>query len=165
MATAFSKKSLLRANKPPEYSIADYVQDLYRCRDTPRWLTSGARHEAHAVPVSREEVEDALQRTGVKAVGVDGLGATLLKDKSRRDLIVTRLVIETNHYLSSSQYPSYMRRALITPLTKRETDGEIATFAFIRCVHILPIISKLVERIFTRRYLEELKSSGGLHPT
>lgn len=77
-----------------------------------------------------------------KATGLDGIPARLLKTSA--DLICSPLAHIINLSLTSGVFPMDWKRARVTPLFKAGARDDVGNY---RPVSILPVISKLLERI------------------
>lgn len=77
-----------------------------------------------------------------KATGHDGISAKMIKEAG--DSVVPSLTKLINMSLDSSTYPNSWKKALVTPIYKKSCKEDINNY---RPVSILPVISKIAERI------------------
>ena len=105
IAKGFNKLSVSNLNLHPDYSLGDHFADLYKKPDNgapssphpagPTNITQPppciSNNSEPPMGFSEEEVEIAIRNTGLKATGIDGLPAKLLKCPSLRSKIVTKL--------------------------------------------------------------------------
>ena len=105
-------------------------------------------------PVEEDEIFKLLQELKrKKATGIDQLLSNLLKDSA--PVIDKPLAHIINKSLSTSTFPTEWKQAKITPLFK---SGSISSAENYRPISILPVISKIAEKIVQKqltRYLEE----------
>ena len=135
IAKGFNKLSVSEQNLHPDYSLGDYYEDLYK---RPNTGESGSPHSAEPTNIiqpppcisnnseppmgfSEEEVEIAIRNTGLKATGIDGLSAKLLKSPSLRAKIVTKLSHTFTEWSNINHFPPYTKKAKIICLSKENT--------------------------------------------
>lgn len=93
-----------------------------------------------------------------KATGQDGISARFLKDSS--DVIVTPMSYIINLSLELSEVPSDFKVAKVIPLYKK---GEKSYEGNFRPVSILPVISKIFERVVYNQLNVYLSSNNVLY--
>ena len=105
-------------------------------------------------PVDENEIFNLLKGLKCKkATGIDQLPSNLLKDAA--PVIDKPLAHIINKSLSTSTFPNEWKQAKITPLFK---SGSISSAENYRPISILPVISKIAEKIVQKQltnYLEE----------
>lgn len=103
-------------------------------------------------PVTMEEVYTLLKQLDInKAYGVDKLHPRLLKDA--KDYISEPLSYIFNLCLINGVVPSQMKIAKVIPIFKGGNPEEIGNY---RPVSLLPICSKLLEKVISHRLLDFL---------
>ena len=100
-------------------------------------------------PISVQEVDTAIRNIGHKATGTDGLSSRILKDTDNRELLNGKLSQVFSTWLSNRIYPEYLVEAKVVPLSKEPTP--YPSFGQIRTISILPIVSKVYEKILLKR--------------
>ena len=77
-------------------------------------------------------------------------------------MIIPKLAVAFTEWLRLRTVPAYCKSARIIPLSKEKT--EFPAFGNIRTISILPIISKIFEKIMQKRLRHQLQELGGLNP-
>lgn len=113
----------------------------------------------------KEETEETIRalidriRTEV-ATGEDNITARLLKDaKFTIAESITKLV---NLSYTKNTFPNSMKKAIITPIHKKNCTEDISNY---RPISILSVVSKIFERSATNQLVTYLEDSGLLNPT
>ena len=121
IAQSFDTRSLIKEQKPLTSTFASYLQDLYQSDITDSHkLTSTKVLTPPSIPISYEEVRDALKHTGHKATGVDQLSSRVLKHAGLKVDIVRKLTASFNQWMNEGDYPSYLKHSNIIPLSKED---------------------------------------------
>ncbi|XP_065179965.1 CUB and sushi domain-containing protein 1-like [Sycon ciliatum] len=111
-------------------------------------------------PVTVARVRKLLSSIAMtKATGSDGLPGTILK--SCADLLAPSLMLIFNKSLSEGQQPPNMKIANITPVYKGGDPSQPTNY---RPVSLLPIVSKLLERI-VHEQLSQYLAEHNLYPS
>ena len=111
-------------------------------------------------PVTIARVRKLLSSIAMtKATGSDGLPGTILK--SCADLLAPSLMLIFNKSLSEGQLPPNMKIANITPVYKGGDPSQPTNY---RPVSLLPIVSKLLERI-VHEQLSQYLAEHNLYPS
>ena len=124
-----------------------------------RWL-AGTWESAFNVfrPVSSQEVEQRLKRVDIwKATGPDGIPASILHDNSAH--LATSLAEIYNESLRLGVYPQKYKLANIFPVFKK---GDRSQPEMYRPISLLPIASKVLERIVYDQLLQHLTASNSI---
>ena len=112
--------------------------------------------------VSEETVQQLLNKlVPGKATGPDGIGPTELKLSA--PLIASSLAALFNASLSSGEIPSDFKTANIVPLLKPGKSSSSLPENY-RGISLLPVISKLLERIVHDEVSAFLERNGALNP-
>jgi hypothetical protein len=104
-----------------------------------------------------EEVELVIRRLPDKSSAVDPMPTSVLKSIS--DLVSPFIVHLFNLSVSQGRFPSSFKQAFITPIVKKVglDPEDVKSY---RPISNLPVLSKLMERLFARRLSDYLKSAG-----
>ena len=117
-------------------------------------------HEFSFTRVEEEEVLKLLRGLDVnKAVGVDAISAKLLRIAAPG--ISASLASLFNHSLESGQIPQEWKSANVTPVQKGGSNVDISNF---RPVSVLPVVSKVFERLLHQQLYDYLQHYSILHP-
>ena len=135
------------ASKIPESnkSPADYLKGDYTC-------------SFHATPVTDAEMELIINSLKDSASGWDELSAMIIK--AAKEHIISPLVFICNLSLKTSCFPDQLKIAKVIPLYKADDPR---TFSNYRPVSVLPVISKILERIMYNRLIEYLDKNNILY--
>ena len=107
-------------------------------------------------PVTPESVRYALGRLQqFKSPGSDGLPPSLLRTCAEE--LSDSLSEVFNESLETGVFPTAYKLASVTPVFKQNKD--LANPADYRPVSLLPVVSKLLERIVLRRLLEHIRTN------
>ena len=102
------------------------------------------------MPVSTSDVHRVLSHLPTnKASGYDEIPVTYLRNLS--STIVQPLTLVINQCIGEGHFPCDMKRANISPLYKKKDKMSKDNY---RSIHILPCISKVLEKILCRQMLE-----------
>ena len=86
-----------------------------------------------------------------KAAGVDGIPTRFIKaNPTSIGRLIARLV---NHSIASGVFPDLWKYAIVTPVQKSKGNMEITNF---RPISVLPVLSKVLERIVYDQLLSHL---------
>ena len=69
-------------------------------------------------PITQIEVENSLRRLRMKATGIDGLPAIMLKSHWNVTKIVDKLTHTFNVWVKEGKTPAYIKQARLIPLSK-----------------------------------------------
>ena len=142
--THFSKigPSLASQIKETSSNFTDYV--------TP------AEHIFNLAKVSCQEVFNLIQKIpSNKASGLDNISARLLKEASP---IVTRsLTFIINQSITTGIFPNAWKRARVSPIFKEDLRTDPNNY---RPISVLPVVSKLIERVVFNQLYEYLNSNN-----
>ena len=100
------------------------------------------------------------QLNETKSVGADGLGFKFLKDSLIVLAFYFTIIINTS--IVTGVYPSLWKLALVIPFYKSGDSNEAANY---RPISILPILSKLLEKIIANQLMEFLENNKLLSNT
>ncbi len=104
-------------------------------------------------PVDEDEIKKILQSLKPKkSVGYDNISAHLLKQLSSEIALPISTII--NSSLSSGIVPECMKLAKIVPIYKSKGDSQL--FTNYRPISLLPVLSKLLEKVVHKRLYEYL---------
>ena len=93
------------------------------------------------------------------ATGEDNIGAKLIKDsKSTIAPLLTKII---NKCYKLNIFPECMKKAVIIPIHKKENPDEISNY---RPISILPILSKIFERLAVDQLVEYLEKNNLISP-
>ena len=95
------------------------------------------------------------QMAGSKATGLDGIPARLLK--SAAEHIQAPLTYIINLSLSSGEFPAEWKVARVTPIYKDGARDDVSNY---RPISILPVVSKLLEKIVHDQLYRSLSDRG-----
>jgi hypothetical protein len=111
-------------------------------------------------PISEEDVLQLLSSIDAnKATGVDEINGKMLRATASG--ISNSLTILFNASLSTGVLPTERKKALVTPVPKRN-PAEI--FIDYRPISVLPVVSKVLERLVNTQLFAYLSNNGILHP-
>ena len=122
----------------------------------------------HQIPGPRNETDSQFERVTVeyiqkqlqqlpaaKATGLDGLNSRLLKEAA--DYICTPLAYIVNLSLQTGVFPEEWKIARVTPIFKAGARDDLGNY---RPVSILPVVSKLLEKVVHDQLYRALSSAG-----
>ena len=142
--THFSKigPSLASEIKDTSSNFTDYI--------TP------AEHIFNLAKVSCQEVFNLIQKIpSNKASGLDNISARLLKEASP---IVTRsLTFIINLSITTGIFPNAWKRARVSPIFKEDLRTDPNNY---RPISVLPVVSKLIERVVFNQLYEYLNDNN-----
>jgi len=107
------------------------------------------------VDVTEEEVERTLRSITSSAVGSDGVSVRMLKYCSPFILTYIRHIF--NHCLQSHTFPDSWKVSLIKPLSKTRNPSSLCD---LRPISILPVLSKMFERLVAQQLRDHLTRSN-----
>ena len=111
--------------------------------------------------VSRVEIEKHLKSLKrKKAAGIDDLPANLLRDAAPE--IASPLSKIINLSLCTSIFPNDWKHAKVVPIYK---SGKVKIFDNYRPISLLPVVSKITEKVVHTRLMEHLETLNLLSPT
>ena len=118
-------------------------------KDPLHYITNGNINTFYFVPVTENEVRNILGMIKDSAVEWDGLKAFIMKQI--KEVIVTPLVRICNLSLMTGIFPVELKIANLVPIFK---SGDNMVFSNYRPVSMVPIFSKLLERLVYNRLIE-----------
>ena len=120
----------------------------------------GQDFEMKLEPCDSVEIEKIVSSIKSNSAGTDGLNLRTLKSVLPNILPV--LVFLINLSMAEGQFPCSLKMAKVIPLPKSGTLSDLSNW---RPISILPIISKLYEKIVHKRLYEHLTNCGFLSET
>ena len=81
-------------------------------------------------------------------MGCDGLSDNMLKSFKNEEDVLDKLALTFSSWFNEGKLPSYMKKALLTPLSKQETP--FPEVGYIRPIAVLPASFKLYEHLVLR---------------
>ena len=152
-----------RANKFNTFfvSIGDNLANLFAVpsRTAPDWLRSSCEavgDQFHSTPVTALEVQKSLEAlNSQKATCFDDIQAKLLKIAA--PAISESLCFLLNFSLTSGKVPSDWKKAQISAIFKKGSKLDPGNY---RPISVLPVISKLLERIVHTQLYTYLNDTG-----
>ena len=109
--------------------------------------------------VTEEELTKIIRASPTKSCSLDPLPTSLLKDGPVFDTMLPILCKIVNTSLSTGLIPHDLKHAMITPLLKKKgLDGD--NLKNYRPVSNLTFLSKLVERVVTKRIQDHMSKAG-----
>ena len=100
----------------------------------------------------REEVYKILINIDPnKAYGIDEIPGRFLKDGAE---LLTEPLCEMINFSLSSKFPLMCKTAKVNPLYKKDKNTEPEDY---RSVSLLPILSKIIERVICNQFIEHLE--------
>ena len=100
------------------------------------------------VPVFEDEVKSIIKNLKINSPGWDSISAVVLK--STHDNVIRPLTYILNLSMTKGVFPNEMKLAKVIPLFK---SGDMMSFSNYRPVSVLPLFSKIFERIMYTRLL------------
>ena len=122
------------------------------------YITNGNINKFYFSPVTENEVRNILGMIKDSAAGWDGLEAFIMKQI--KEVIVTPLVHICNLSLKTGIFPDELKIANVVPIFK---SGDDMVFSNYRPVSVLPIFSKLLERLVYNRLVEFINDNKLLY--
>ena len=127
-------------NKPQDYLTSSYVNSFY------------------LKPVGKEELFGVVKQMRNVCAGLDGINAFVVKEIL--DVITQPLLHVINMSFEQGVLPSQLKTACITPLYK---GGDALLLKNYRPVSVLPVLSKVFEKLMCNRLTEFISSKDILH--
>ena len=127
-------------NDPSHYMKGNYIESFY------------------TTPVTQEELDLIIRNLKDSSNGWDELNAQVIK--SARFFLIDPLVFICNLSITTGVFPDQLKIAKVIPLYKSE-DPKI--FSNYRPVSVLPVISKILERIMYNRLIKYLNDNKILY--
>ena len=112
----------------------------------------------HMTPVTSEEIDLIISNLKESSSGWDELSAQVIK--STRLFLIDPLVFICNLSLTTGVFPDQLKIAKVIPLYKND-DPKI--FSNYRPVSVLPVISKILERLMYNRLIKYLNDNKILY--
>ena len=123
-----------------------------------RWIPSGGRPSFSLKSTDLKEVMSIISKMkGSHAFGIDELDASIIKMTAPTiGPVITHII---NLSLGTSKVPQKWKLARVIPLLKSQEMDRLIPASF-RPVALLPVISKLAERVVQKQLLHYLEDSG-----
>ena len=152
--TVTEDKQLI-ADKFNEYFInvgPSLAKDIPKNQFTPhKYLNNRIIDSIYLNPVIEEEVVKIISKFKDTAAGWDGIKPSIIK--SIKDIIKAPLTHVCNISLITGVFPDELKQAYVVPIFK---SGENSVFNNYRPVSVLPVLSKVLERLMYNRLLNFL---------
>ncbi|KAF2362725.1 Reverse transcriptase domain [Trinorchestia longiramus] len=111
-------------------------------------------------PVSVQEIRRILYSLkNTKAVGHDNTSLQYIKDSFNVTAPLLHLIINTS--IATNKFPDQWKHSIIKPLHKA---GDINTASNYRPISLLPVLSKILEKVILNQLSTHLDTSNLLHP-
>ncbi|KAF2345606.1 Reverse transcriptase domain, partial [Trinorchestia longiramus] len=111
-------------------------------------------------PVSLQEIRRILYSLkNTKAVGHDNISLQYIKDSFNFTVLLLHLIINTS--IATKKFPDQWKHSIIKPLHKA---GDINTASNYRPISLLPVLSKILEKVISNQLSTYLDKSNLLHP-
>ncbi|KAF2356588.1 hypothetical protein FHG87_012652 [Trinorchestia longiramus] len=111
-------------------------------------------------PVSLQEIRRILYSLkNTKAVGRDHISLQYIKDSFNFTAPLLHLIINTS--IAINKFPDQWKHSIIKPLHKA---GDINTASNYRPISLLPVLSKILEKVISNQLSTHLDKSNLLHP-
>lgn len=128
-------------------------------KDPISYIKTRVRNSCFLYPVSKKEIENLIKNLKPKdSRGPDGLSNNILK--AIYPSILDALCILFNKSLYCGQFPDSMKVAIVKPLFKSKSKSEITNY---RPISLLPIISKILEKVVHHRLTKFLDKNNVLY--
>ena len=122
------------------------------------YITDNNVNKFYFIPVTDSEVSNILGTIKDSAAGWDGLKAFIIKQI--KEVIVTPLVHICNRSFMTGIFPNELKIANVAPFVK---SGDDMVFSNYRPVSVLPIFSKLLERLVYNRLIKFINDNKLLY--
>ena len=122
------------------------------------YITDNNVNKFYFIPVTDSEVSNILGTIKDSAAGWDGLKAFIIKQI--KEVIVTPLVHICNRSFMTGIFPNELKIANVVPIFK---SGDDMVFSNYRPVSVLPIFSKLLERLVYNRLIKFINDNKLLY--
>ncbi|KAF2354366.1 Reverse transcriptase domain [Trinorchestia longiramus] len=111
-------------------------------------------------PVTLQEICRILYSLkNTKAVGHDNISLQYIKDSFNFTAPLLHLIINTS--IATNKFPDQWKHSIIKPLHKA---GDINTASNYRPISLLPVLSKILEKVISNQLSNHLDKSNLLHP-
>nr|XP_022910667.1 uncharacterized protein LOC111421719 [Onthophagus taurus] len=114
-------------------------------------IVPGVTEKLTLTLATKEEIYDVLLNLKSNAIGTDGIGIKMLLLCC--PLILPYICHIINYCIQGSVFPDCWKTALITPIPKSSNPSQLKD---LRPISILPVISKILEKIIADRLREHL---------
>ena len=106
------------------------------------------------------EVEILMRRLVIrKASGPDGIPVSFLREN--RTVLAAPISVLTAKIIETATFPRNLKEALLYPIHK---DGALGDLQNYRPISLLPVLSKVIERILADQLISHLEKFGNIHP-
>ena len=137
-------------------TIGPQLSAKLNSNDTPSFVHTDPETSFSLHHVTFEEVSEQIGKTSPsKSCGVDGITARLLKASG--DAIVPPLVYIFNRSIDTGSFPDAWKIARVTPLHK---DGNLNNMNNYRPISVLPVVSKIFERLVHDQTYKYVSDAG-----
>ena len=149
LANDLVQKPPVAANKFGNKSVEDYYNDMFNLY--PKKLTFQT--------IQTRYISDLLKNCDTnKAAGIDDLSGRFLKDGA--DILTIAIIQLCNLSIKFSQFPKDCKVAKLKSLYKKGTKRDPKNF---RPISLLPIVSKIVEKVIHGQTMSYLTESSILY--
>ena len=140
------------------YKITDKFTGLLR-HDTPKVIDSEKVNNLTLPEIRSNDVRTAIASLpNTASTGADGICARMLKDSATE--ICDILADIFNCSISASMSPDQWKTAITVPLHKK---GDVFDIGNYRPISLLPLISKMFEKIVGQKLTDHLETRGLLN--
>ncbi|KAF2351298.1 Reverse transcriptase domain [Trinorchestia longiramus] len=123
-------------------------------------ITSNALQKPIHIYISLQEIRRILYSLkNTKAVGHDNISLQYIKDSFNVTAPLLHLIINTS--IATNKFPDPWKHSIIKPLHKA---GDINTASNYRPISLLPVLSKILEKVIFNQLSTHLHKSNLLHP-
>ena len=123
------------------------------------FLTGSYCNSMFFLPTTAQEVSDTINNLkNSNSTGIDNISVKLIKSCS--SLISPILSNINNHSLTSGIFPNALKIAKVVPVIK---NGDVKCISNYRPISVLPILSKVTQKIVYNRLSSYLKEHSVLH--
>ena len=106
--------------------------------------------------VSCQEVFNLIQKIpSNKTSGLDNISARLLKEAS--PIVTGRLTFAINLSITTGIFPNAWKRVRVSPIFKKDLQTDPNNY---RPISVLPVVSKLIERVVFKQLYEYLNDNN-----
>ena len=124
-------------------------------------IRNGIANKFRPQPVSVETVISIVKNLNeTKAVGIDGIGLRFIKDSLPIMAFYYTIIVNTS--IATGKYPKLWKHPLINPVYKSGETEEVGNY---RPIALLPILSKVLEKVVSTQLMDHLESQSHLSNT
>ena len=130
--------------------LANKIEEKGPVNDPVSFMKNRIEQSCFLFPTTTQEIENIVRKLKAKdSSGVDGISNRILKKIYPG--IVEAMKIIFNKSMQDGVFPDNMRVAIVKPIHKGKSKTEIANY---RPVSLLPVISKVLEKVIQRRVVK-----------